>query len=64
MKKESGEVVFLIRMWQRDAEAVDDSEWRGSVDEIGSGLRYYVTGARDIADFITARLAEKNQKAR
>ena len=59
MKTERGERVFLIRMWRESGEPADDRKWRGSVYEIESGIRFYVTETRDIADFVAARLAAK-----
>jgi hypothetical protein len=35
-----------------------DPQWRGSVLEVTSGRRFFVTQPRDIADFIAAHLAE------
>jgi hypothetical protein len=61
VKEEPGELVFLVRMWLRAGEKAPDREWRGSVHEINSGVRYYVTGARDVADFIGARLAVRER---
>jgi hypothetical protein len=46
-------------MWRESGEPFDAREWRGSVYEIESGIRFYVTGTRDIADFVAARLAVK-----
>jgi hypothetical protein len=53
---ERGERVFLVRMWRRPGDA-PSAGWRGSVFEIGTDTRFYVTGARDVADFIDMRLA-------
>ena len=64
MKQESGELVFLVRMWPRDTERPAEREWRGSIQEIGSGLRFYVTEPRDVADFIAARLAATAERTR
>jgi hypothetical protein len=50
-------------MW-RSEEAGGDVEWRGSVHEIASGRRLFVTHARDVADFIAARLAEARENSR
>jgi hypothetical protein len=61
VKAERGEAVFLVRMWRQDGESSAGREWRGSVIEIDSGIRFYVGAARDIADFVTARLAEKDR---
>lgn len=63
MKTGTNEIVFLVRMWVQAGEA-DEREWRGSIQEIDSGLRLYVTGTRDVADFIAARIAEKTGPAR
>jgi hypothetical protein len=35
-----------------------DAHWRGSVHEVTSGKRLFVTETRDVADFIAARLAD------
>jgi hypothetical protein len=59
VKTERGERVFLVRVWRESGEPFDAREWRGSVYEIESGIRFYVTGTRDIADFVAARLAVK-----
>ena len=59
MSEERRDVVFLVRMSLRDDDRPEEPQWRGSVHEINSGLRFYVTDARDVADFISARLAEK-----
>lgn len=64
MKQETGELVFLVRMWPRDTERPPCREWRGSVQEIASGLRFYVTETRDVADFIAARLAASAERTR
>lgn len=48
----------------RDDDRPEEPQWRGSVHEINSGLRFYVTDARDVADFISARLAEKAGRLR
>jgi hypothetical protein len=55
VERKRTERVFLVRMWQQGGERV---LWRGSVHEIGSGARFYVAGARDVADFINDRLAD------
>jgi hypothetical protein len=56
VKAERGERVFLVRMWRQGG---DDPRgaWRGSVFEIGTETRFYVSGARDVADFIDMRLS-------
>lgn len=64
MKQESDELVFLVRMWARETERPTEQEWRGSIQEINSGLRFYVTETRDVADFIAARLAASVERTR
>jgi hypothetical protein len=45
-------------MWVAGGDDLDARQWRGSIQEVESGLRLYVTGAGDIADFIELRLGE------
>ncbi len=58
MDNETNERVFVIRMWFQTAPDTEQREWRGSIQDVTAGLRLYVTGTRDIADFIDARLGE------
>jgi hypothetical protein len=37
-----------------------DGVWRGSVHDVASGNKLYVTGAAEIADFIAGRLSEED----
>jgi hypothetical protein len=55
------DMTFLVRMWLNE-EAAADGEWRGSVHEVTSGRRLFITQTRDVADFIAARLAETRRK--
>jgi hypothetical protein len=59
--KPAGELVFLVRMWMQGGDH-EGGEWRGSIQEADSGRRFYVTGTRDLADFIAARMAEKTKR--
>lgn len=56
MTERRDERVFLVRMWH-EREAPGQS-WRGSVQEVRTGHKLYVTGPRDVADFIAVRLAD------
>jgi len=56
MKRPADQVVFVVRMWVQGGDNPAAREWRGSVQEVASSARVYVAGARDIADFIGARL--------
>jgi hypothetical protein len=59
MKTRPEQLVFVVRMWvQRDIPGA--SVWRGAILEVASGKRLYVAGARDIADFIEALLAQND----
>jgi hypothetical protein len=60
MNAERREIAFLVRMWLPQG-ARGENEWRGSIQEIASGKRLFVTGTRDIADFIAVQLANLNQ---
>lgn len=51
------EVTFIVRMWLPEG-LPGDTQWRGSVQEIASGKRLFVTGTRDISDFIATHLDE------
>lgn len=44
-------------MWLTEG-SEDEPQWRGSVHEVTSGKRLFVTETRDVADFIAARLAD------
>lgn len=54
-------MVFVVRMWRQRVEENGAAEWRGSIHQVESGKNFYVTGARDVADFIGARLAEESR---
>jgi hypothetical protein len=51
------ERVFLVRMWLERSTAQREA-WRGSIQDVGSGRKFYVTGPGEIADFIAVRLDE------
>jgi hypothetical protein len=52
----SGDAVFLVRL--RRSESPEPHDWRGSVYEVATGRRFYVSNGRDVSDFIDARLAD------
>jgi hypothetical protein len=62
MKRPAEQLVFVVRMWVQGGENPAVGEWRGSVQEVTSGVRVYVAGARDVADFIGSRLAEHSAR--
>ena len=51
------DVTFIVRMWLAE-ETDGKAQWRGSVHEVASGRRLFVTETRDVADFIAARLSD------
>ena len=61
MNAKRRDVTFFVRMWLNEASG-GDGEWRGSVHEVTSGRRLFVTQTREVADFIAARLAEAQEK--
>jgi len=42
-------------MWTENAEQSSEA-WRGSIHDIASGRKLYLTGPGEVADFITFRL--------
>lgn len=60
MNAERRELAFLVRMWLPQG-ARGEGEWRGSIQEVASGKRLFVTCARDIADFIAVQLAAQSE---
>ncbi|MBV8364818.1 MAG: hypothetical protein JO193_09660 [Candidatus Eremiobacteraeota bacterium] len=55
------EVTFLVRMWLQQENSGTD-HWRGSVQEVASGKRRFVTGTPDVADFIATHLQSKRHE--
>jgi len=60
MNPKRRDATFLVRMWL--AEEAEGAQWRGSVLEVTSGKRFFVTQPRDVADFIAAHLAEERAR--
>ncbi len=56
MDSERRERVFVIRMWN-DGDAAVRETWRGSIRDVASGRKRYVTSALEIAEFVALRLA-------
>lgn len=57
MNPKRQDATFLVRMWLPE-EADGAAQWRGSVLEVVSGKRFFVTQPGDVADFIATHLAE------
>lgn len=47
--------LFIVRLWPEPGKR--GSDWRGSVEHVGSGQRMYFGRLGDMADFISLRLA-------
>jgi hypothetical protein len=58
MRFEQREFTFLVRI-RRQGEAAD-AQWRGSVREVSSGKRRFVSGAGDVIEFITEYLRDEH----
>jgi hypothetical protein len=59
------ELVFVIRMWLRaDIDGSEADEWRGSIEQLGSGRKLYVSNPSDIAEFVTTILSEESRRSR
>jgi hypothetical protein len=52
---------FLVRIRQQDETA--GSQWRGSVQEVSSGKRRFISGTRDDIEFIASYLREHNTES-
>jgi hypothetical protein len=48
-------------MWS-EADGADLNRWRGSVEHISSGRKFYFTSVRDLNDFIELQLTSPAQK--
>jgi hypothetical protein len=49
---------FMVHMWL-ETTANGEGQWRGAVDHVGSGRRYYFASLGDLSDFIRLRLSEQ-----
>jgi hypothetical protein len=49
------ECVFLVRMW-RDAGDTGEGLWRGSIHEVATGRRRYLSAPADISEFVEGAL--------
>lgn len=64
VKSERSEMVFVVRMWQQGIGENGANEWRGSIYQVNSGRSFYVTGPREVADFISASFVEEAPSTR
>jgi hypothetical protein len=49
---------FMVHIWLESADG-GDGMWRGAVDHIGSGQRFYFASLGDLTDFIRLRTSER-----
>jgi hypothetical protein len=54
VKTDSPELTFIVRLRRQPGAAAP--QWRGSVQEVSSGGRRFITGTREISEFIAAYL--------
>ncbi len=54
MKTDPREFTFVVRLRRQPGAA--EPQWRGSVLEVSSGDRRFITGTREISDFIATHL--------
>ena len=52
--------LFIVRMWS-ETDSADSAQWRGSVEHVASGRKFYFTSVRDMNDFIALHLTIPNQ---
>lgn len=62
MKTDPREFTFIVRL-RRQPEAAEP-QWRGSVQEVSSGGRRFITGTREISEFIAAYLRGEQRSER
>lgn len=52
---------FTVRVWQEDL-GEGRSEWRGSVELLGTGKKHYFRGLSQVSEIIAAALGEISSK--
>ena len=53
--EDRAEHLFIVRLWS-EAESPPTPSWRGSVQHVGSGRRFFFTNLRDLYGFVDAEL--------
>ena len=59
MKTGPREFTFVVRL--RRQPGAPEPEWRGSVQEVTSGGRRFITGTREISEFIATYLRDERR---
>ncbi len=53
--------LFIVRMWQEPSEAAPPGQWRGSVEHVSSGQRFYFSALNDLTNFFDHHLHSSYQ---
>ncbi len=61
MQLPNHETTFIVRLWT-DGDPVDDSEWRGRAEHIGSGQSRQFQTLDEFIDWLHQELAKKEEK--
>jgi hypothetical protein len=59
VKTDPRELTFIVRL--RQEASATETQWRGSVQEVSSGGRRFITGTREISEFIAAYLRDEER---
>jgi hypothetical protein len=62
-KRSRPELVFVVRMWLQGESSSQNGSWRGSIQDVNSGKRFYIVGTHELSDFIDARLNEASERS-
>ncbi|MBX2997307.1 MAG: hypothetical protein KF893_02260 [Caldilineaceae bacterium] len=60
-RKERVQHLFIVRIWQEPSASAPPGQWRGSMEHIPSGERFYFVSIEDLNNFI---LGQMNKAAR
>ena len=52
--------LFIVRLWS-EGHNIGPTQWRGSVEHIPSGQKFYFTSLSDMKDFISLHLSAPAQ---
>ena len=61
-KKAGNELVFVVRMRVPRGSHPENGFWRGFIQEVDSGRRFYVVNAHDVIDFLGTQIAEASRR--
>jgi hypothetical protein len=52
--------LFIVRIWS-EMESISQAPYRGSVEHIASGQKFYFTSLSDLSDFIAIKTTVRSQ---